>query len=606
MIRRLDTKTFRCRAAYIVFILLAGALIVRGFYGFCQSDESFYVSTAGRFAMGDLVFVDEWHPTQLGSLITMPFYILYTSVTGGTYGIILYFRILYVVFTTLEAAAVYHFLSPRGSFAAFNASLFLMLYCHLNIPTLSYYTMSFHFFILAFVLVYAAKIREGAGNALYASGGMAFALSVLSLPSLVLAYFIVMAVLLICCTFVRSIRRPLVLFTLGVGIIFAVFLVYLYAGGNSIAGLLANLPYIMSDAEHDRGYVESFKVFFRAVSDEFGRIYYLNIVLVILAMLTYVNQTIKNHIRHYILLADVLLYAYYVILGCRHTGFVNTAFALFVFPLFFLTEKKDWYIFLTFFMGGLAFSMTYSFSSFCDLYVLSIGHGIAAFGGILLLWDHITENHENSCLGRDIDTETNEAKRICKVADIYVPAIAILVLVAVTGVLRFTYIYRDDRLFRLDQRISRGPAAGLFTSEEHLEQYESVLSSIEKYTFMEEETDGVLFSKLLPWGYTASGLRASAPDTWRNMISGDRLMEYYRDHKMPDIVFVLNSDIGSYETSGDVQADPAPNLNEFEGEFADILRSRYEEHTEKDCTVYIRQDSKNNPMLSYRDSGRVD
>ncbi|MCR5773529.1 MAG: hypothetical protein K6G42_00460 [Lachnospiraceae bacterium] len=595
---RKDGADRRSCIAYILFAVAAVTLIIRAFYGFCQSDESFYISTAGRFAAGDLIFADEWHPTQLASLITMPFYKLYTMITGGTYGIILYFRILYVVFTTIEAVIVYRILyTKRGMIPSMLVSLFLMFYCHLNIPTLSYYTMSFHFFVLGFFIVYKGlqssesapeteaggegegdRVTDGIrtrGLLYFILGGAVFALSVLCLPSLAIAYIIAMIMLLVCSIPAATLRKPLAGFTIGVLIPLTAFVIYIYASGNSIAGLLANLPYIMSDSEHDRGYVESFKVFFRAISDEFGGIYYLSIVLVILALLTYVNSELKRHSETFLLLIDVMLFVYYTVLGCRHTGFMNTAFALFVFPIFFMTKKKDWFIFLTLFIGGLAFSMTYSVSSFCDLYVLSIGHGIAATGGMLLLWDHAVEKSTETAAG------VYKGTFVCVVA----------VFMIVTIILRFAYVYRDDSLTRLDSRITAGPAAGLITSKEHMEVYDSVLETISKYTgpYREEDSTGgsILFSKLLPWGYTASGMRVAAPDTWRNMISSERLSEYYQNHEYPNIVVVLDAYVGSYETSGDVEADPAPNQNELEGGLSGLLGSDYERYTEKDCTVYL-------------------
>lgn len=569
-----------------MIVLFAGILIWRAHYGFCQSDESFYISTAGRFASGDLVFVDEWHPTQLSSLITMPLYAIYTAIYHGTDGIILYFRVLYVLFTAIEACAVCRLLydgsgeSRKAQLKALIPAIFLMLYCHLNIATLSYYTLSFHFFILAFVIAYA-----GSSSAIkMIPGGICFALSVLSLPSLAVGYVIVTLILLCVCIGVKKIRKPLMFFNLGILITLAGFLIYIYASGNSIAGLLANLPYIMSDEEHLRGYVESFKVFFNAISDVFGKIYYLSIVLVILAMVSYVNlkekrleKTPNAYTKHLILMADLLLFIYFAILSGFHVGFINTAFALFVFPLFFLTVKKDWFIFLTMFMGGLAVSMTYTFSSFCDLYVLSIGHGISAFGGILLLLDYKYEE-KGSISGY----------KGLKKAEIAALSAVLAVFLMMTMILRISYVYRDDRLQNLGSRLSAGPAAHLYTSAPHKEQYDSLLESIEKYRDAGED---ILFTKLLPWGYTASGLSVNAPDSWRNQISSARLMQYYRAHdmKLPDIVVVLDADAASYESSFDLDGDPAPNQNEFEGEFADILRSDYKENKEEHCIVYTMQ-----------------
>ena len=547
---------------YILIGLLAVCLVIRAFYGFCQSDECFYISTAGRFAAGDRVFIDEWHPTQMSSLITAPIYMLYRLFVPDRSGIILFFRLLYVMLCTAEGAFVYHGVSKKQSKgAAIALSGFLMLYCHLNMATLSYYMLTFHLYTLAFLIIYCRKSDRA-----YIAGGICLALAVLSLPSLAVAYALVMIILLISCVFYRGLRKPLLLFSAGIFIPFVIFVVYLYASKVGIAGLLANLVNILSDSEHDRGYVQSFFMFFDAIKDAFGKIYYLSIVLVILAVTTHLNAIYRIMIKPYIFFADVILLIYYLFTAASHTGFINTAFALFVFPLFFLTERKNWYIFASLFMGGLAVSATYCFSSYSDLYVLSVGHGISAAGSIILL-----------------DDFTEDSRRMLR----YISWAVLAASMIITGVLRFTYVYRDAAMDELKARVMTGPAAGLITTAEHRQQYEKVLEAVKKYN----GGDRVLFTRILPWGYIVSDMRVAAPDTWRHELSSERLSDYYDadPKRLPDVVFVLDAEIGSYETAGDVEADPAPNENEFSGKLAEKLIAEYEEHIEPGCTVYTRR-----------------
>ncbi|MCR5746185.1 MAG: glucosyltransferase domain-containing protein [Lachnospiraceae bacterium] len=547
---------------YAVIAFFGIMLTIRGLYGFCQSDECFYISTAGRFAAGDRIFIDEWHPTQLSSLITAPVYIIYSLFSPDRNGIILFFRVLYVVLSTIEAVFIYKRISDKHTRAvSLSLSMFLMLYCHLNMATLSYYMLTFHFFILGFLLIYTGKSDYS-----YLTAGISIALAVLSLPSLAVAYVCVMFFILIACFFKKEFRRPVLFVTTGIIIPLVIFVIYVYASGVGIAGILANLVNILSDSEHDRGYVQSFFMFFNAIRDSFDKIYYFSILLVIISLPALLNEKYRMMIKNYVLIADIVLFAYYAILASDHTGFINTAFALFVFPLFFLTEKKNWFIFISLFMGGLVVTATYCFSSYSDLYVLSIGHGIAAAGGILILDDFI-----------------RESILIIK----YVSYLVIAVTLIITGLLRFTYIYRDSQMVNLKAQIKDGPAAGLYTTEEHMRQYMEVLETVRKY-----DGEGyVLFSRILPWGYIVTDMRAGAPDTWRNSISSERLQDYYDKNpsKYPDIVFVADAEIGSYETAGDVEADPAPNANEFTGTFAEMLKTEYTEHIERGCTVYTRK-----------------
>ncbi|HCR99877.1 MAG TPA: hypothetical protein DIS68_03600, partial [Lachnospiraceae bacterium] len=358
---------------YAVLILLGVALFIRSAYGFCQSDESFYVSTAGRFASGDVIFADEWHPTQMSSLLTAPVYAMYRLVTGGTAGMIRFFRCVYLLLTMAEAAWIYTRLKGMGRrYAGSALALFILLYCHLNMATLSYYMICFQCFLMAALMCYRAE-----KSVYFGAGGFFYALAVLSLPSLAVASTLVFVILALCCIRKKEIRRPFLCFLAGICIPLVLFLIYVYASGLGIAGILANLVNILSDSEHDRDYYQSFKAFFHAIEDAYGRIYYLSLLLVAVSILSCFREKLRRSAEIYILIADVMLFIYYAAVSARHTGFMNTAFALFVFPLFFLARKKDWYIFASLFLGGLAVSATYSFSSYSDLYVLSIGHGLA-------------------------------------------------------------------------------------------------------------------------------------------------------------------------------------------------------------------------------------
>jgi hypothetical protein len=157
-----------------------------------------------------------------------------------------------------------------------------------------------------------------------------------------------------------------------------------------------------------------------------------------------------------------------------------------------------------------------------------------------------------------------------------------------TIVLRFTNVYRDAPVPKLTELITEGPAKGLYTTPGHKESYNAVLSDIREYCSGE---GCVFFTKLLPWGYLSAGMKAGALTTWRTPLSSERLMQYYELHpdRIPDIVFVMDPDTGSYESCGDVAADPEPNANPFEGPVADMLLRNYTPHRARSCTIYMRK-----------------
>ncbi|MBO4374614.1 MAG: hypothetical protein J5829_05870 [Lachnospiraceae bacterium] len=543
----------------IILVLCAAALVIRAFFGFCSSDEPFYLSTTKRLFEGDLIFVHEWFPTQLSSIILLPFYALFVTITGGTTGIILFFRILYIFVTLIISIISFRIIKTRtGTAAAFCIALFMLFYAHLNIAALSYYTMSFEFFVFAMLLLTV----NNKGSLI--TGGFMLALSVLALPSLVIGVILLWLTGLAFSIRYKELRSVVFFSAVGMAAALLLFVIYIYATGNSIGNLIKYLPYVLSDDEHQTSVVAPFKKFFTSITDVYGRFWYASFALAALGLAA---NRFKNLIP-FIFAADCMFFIYYAVLSLGHTGYMNTALALFAAPLFFMCEKKDIRVFVTLFLGGLIVSMTYSYSSNGELYVLSIGHGIACVAGILFIFGFMKEHN--------------------KILQYTVIAVLCLFLLQ-TSVLRFINVYRDAPLNRLDTKISAGPAAGLMTTKEHHDTYMSVLSDINRY---KNKSSYVLFSKLLPWGYLACDAKAAAPSTWRNMISSERLAEYYGlyPEKTPDLVFVLNTYVGSYDSCGDIEADPSPNENEFEGPVAEMLDNGSYEMIESDsCTIYVQR-----------------
>ena len=75
-------------------------------------------------------------------------------------------------------------------------------------------------------------------------------------------------------------------------------------------------------------------------------------------------------------------------------------------------------------------------------------------------------------------------------------------------------------------------------------------------------------------------------------MSSDRLRLYYErfPERVPDVVFVMDDEVGSYESCGDVEADPCPNTNHIEGFLKNLMdREGYSKLEREYCTVYIKQ-----------------
>ena len=596
-------KIWQEMVPYVFFALAALILWKYAALSFCASDEAFYASTTNRFIQGDAIFVHEWFPTQLVSLILLPFQSLFVSITGTNDGILLFMRYVYIVFSTLSAVLVYNLLKDKESkYIATCCALFVMFYAHLNIATMSYYTLSYHCFLLSmlfFVKGYEALFTTIGTNILdisskakimYVIAGFFFALSVLSLPSLAVVYFLVVffsIVLFIVDIYLKD-RFPLLLnkaviiivpalvFSF-IGIIVPAIAVLIYVLPRSgLMGIINNLGYVLTDEEHITSLVAPFKKFFLAVLEVYKRDVYLSVLLAIAAFVIYLirdifKKNVKNLdvISNVIFFINLVMFVYYISVGITHTGYLSTAIALFSIVVFFLSEKKNYPLLIMVYIGGMIFSMVYSYSSNGDLYVLSIGHSISAIAGICFIWDYNKQGKEKSAF-MELFT-----------------ALLIAMIILLTATLRFINVYRDAPIIKLTETISEGPAAGLKTTPEHKEQYDLVYRTIK-----ENEAEGnVFFTKLLPWGYLATDMRCGAPTTWRTKFNSERLRLYYTENpnKIPDVIFVMPDDIGAYDTCGDVVADPTPNENEFGGYLEQIINeNNYTYQNKNGIDIYTR------------------
>ncbi|MCR5602162.1 MAG: hypothetical protein K6G27_00500 [Lachnospiraceae bacterium] len=587
---------------YVVFLLSALILIIRAFYSFCWSDETFYLSTCHRLYTGDRIFGHEWFPTQLSSLIMLPFYALYIAVTGSIDGIVVYFRILFVLMSTLNAVIVYNILKKHASvFISMTCALFLMFYTHLNIATLSYYTFSVQFFLISMLLIYHYYTSESKGQLILS--GIIFALSVLSLPTLSIAYFLLLAGTGI--VYVLEKKKKLsdrainliakarlyevIRYTFaGIVIPATVFIIYLLLT-VPLTDFIKAVPYVLSDEEHGTSLIYPVRKFFISINEVFGYGAYAAYLLILTtALISRFKKGTDGVLRLLVFIADVALFVFLYLTSVGHTGYIQTVLCLFTLPLFFMQKKKDIKLFFTLIVSGMIFSLVYSYSSNGYLYVLSMGHFISSIGCMVILEQFAKETLSNrESTGRSVRRISGYLYLICCTA-------IICISLTQTMMLRLVNIYRDAPVQMLNFRISEGPAKGLFTTPDHYLSYNVTYATIHKYCrrdSINEGTGNIFITKLLPWGYMCTDLRCGAPTTWRTAFNSERLKPYYEMNpdKIPDIILVMDETYGSYITSGDVVSDPIPNENEIDGWLLNYVEEQNYEKLDVPCGIMYKK-----------------
>lgn len=164
------------------------------------TDEAFSIAMPYRVALGDRPFVDEISIQQTAGMLLLPFVWVYTKLTGGTAGIVLFCRGIHLLYKALAGLAVYaaarRLLRHRASAVAVGFVPFAFV--HFGIPNVGYN-------LLGTVLTTAATFLSAAGvagaapnrRALFLSG-LAYALAAFAYPPMIVGPALGLVVLLLC------------------------------------------------------------------------------------------------------------------------------------------------------------------------------------------------------------------------------------------------------------------------------------------------------------------------------------------------------------------------------------------------------------------------
>ena len=174
-------------------IPLTCLLLAKCKYGFANMDESFYLTIPYRLCQGDVLFLSEWHLSQLsGWLLRLPLAV-FLRLNGGTEGIYLAFRYLYVIAHLCESTVLFFLLRKYSGAGAVLASVFYYVFVPFGIMALSYNSMGIGCLSLSTVILVCASGRWSD-----APSGFLFAMAVLCCPYLVILFVIYAAAVLLC------------------------------------------------------------------------------------------------------------------------------------------------------------------------------------------------------------------------------------------------------------------------------------------------------------------------------------------------------------------------------------------------------------------------
>ncbi len=540
----------RQRYCDILFIALMAATAIfafwKCFFGFGGYDEGFYLTIPHRLLKGDAFFADEWNLSQLSGFLLLPFTWLYTTFVGSTDGIILAARIVYVIFHAGATVAIYSRVRKYGAVSVIGCVLYF-LYTPYNIMALSYNTMGVELLLLSGVLLATADYSK---KLQLIFSGLALAGAVLCNPYLAVIYVLyLIAVGVHYLLRKREMKmvlknemfsgRTLLFFTIGVGALAVVFLVFLLVK-TGLGDIFKNLPYMLDDPEHPAiGFGAKVGSYFRVIFGMHPHFCYVVYVYGAMLLAMIIDRKRQLHRSIYLLISA----------GCTVVALIQlmpnvttTTYNTIMLPMlmvsitsYILIKNKPRELFAAVFIPGLVYSFILHYSSNQALYCISMAMTISNFAGFVFLSRLIREIRETP------DSFT------------YMPLVkavsfsAIAVLIALQGGLQITakayHIFWDVAPEACTSQIDNGPAKGLKVSPAKRSEYYAIYNDI---MAMKTANGSGKFLAMTKNSWTYLAMNDCEYATFSGWLSGEtpntlnRLQTYQglNPEKLPQLVFL--------------------------------------------------------------------
>ncbi len=461
----------------VLFVLAFAFMLWKCPYGFGGSDEAFYLTVPHRLTLGDKLFRDEWHLSQLTSFFTLPFVALYRYLNGSNDGIMLAARYTYAVIHALAALVIYLRLRRFGRLSV-AGSIIYMLFTPFDMMCCSYNTVALDALALAGVL---AGTADGARTPDIAAGAL-FACAVVCCPYLVTVYalYLIMTALyavLYRKTGKRTWQNPLLTrqrfwrVTLGIMITAALFAVFFFRH-SSIADVIAALPGLFTDPEHPgysvvfmlKHYAYCLVTAHRLICVPLG-IYALSLVWLVF------DKRRAEHVHIHLSLAALSALVCFLLFSKELTQSYYNGIMLplsFVgFTAYLLLDDKPRGLFAALFVTGLLYSVCVCATSNMGFDVMSMAFAVVNLGSVVFI----------SLLLRQSARMPRKRRRLAAAAGI--APVACLALLVVT--VKAAHCFWDAPPAWLTVRIEAGPARGIITSQRLNDDYMRVYDDLAAY-----------------------------------------------------------------------------------------------------------------------------
>ena len=545
-------QRFADAAFALSFVLLFAYFVFFVRYGVQSADESFYFTIPHRLTLGNRLVVDEWQLSQLSALFQYLPFRAYTALTGGTDGIILFFRELYVVVRMIFFAYLYAAFRRYRLWGLFGAVVFTA-YNAFSHTTLNYYAMGNMALLLVCVLLFVRQKRSVAWLVFI---GFVFACCVLIEPMAAALYLLVSVLTGI--GFLRKRKgkpflpewefllngRVWLFCTAGAVVCAALFLLILTVGASPQA-LYENLLQLAGDSEYNAstGHASVFKW-----HKVYMYLYYYGFVPAALNLAYFVTLLIRrrrlreNRAVYFAVGCLVSAVGMLIAVVSPHSepglaAILASPVPLSLFGLicYVFTKKKD-RGFFAFLLAGFFFAALTDFSSEASV---GCGCAVSAVAAVFLfshVWGELREARgKKPFSGASL-------RRFVRVS----AAAVLIVAVFCEGarlVLAGTWHIAEDHLSGtggvLTEELTAGPLAGIRTNAALKKAYDDAREDLDR--IREKEKGPLYVADLCPWYYIYADLPYGAYSAYYvEEDSRDRVLLYWDMHPYakPGVIYV--------------------------------------------------------------------
>ena len=511
-------------------------LFWRCFYSVNTTDEAYYIGTVYRLWFGDGMLCDEWNPTQqMCSFWLYPFYALFRLILGSNDGMILAFRLLYIVFQLFISGYMYGKLKKFG-YISFFPIFFYLLSTAFNINSLSYNTMA-NSALAALLVTLVMMEKPDWKNCVWC--GIFASIVVMGNPYAVFAYVLYGAACAAVTFLFKKLHKEtpvslqfttffkMSLTAAGVMVVFLLFTFW----HATLERIVKNLPYIVGDQEHVQRWNVKISDYFR-----YFREHYLGAVIVpiVVSAIALFDKKRVKHGAIYMGLSVVSIFPYMIYHGLISDyvpiNLVTVPICFLGVTAYVVSEKKLHRVFYIWYLPAMIYPFIVQITSNTGPLAVSAGFVTAGAAAALLAASWAMEQ-ENSLV-----------KNILH-------GVMVLQLVIMLF-LRITYVWVDSPMSELTTKVERGAAKGLYTTEVVAQYYEEMYDDIDALNMTEE--DGFLVVGSEPLLYLYADRQVASYSTWQVYTNETRLYRYYEIHdgegRFPSVVYCAEADEKIFES----------------------------------------------------------